>query len=619
MYVTTFYSFKGGVGRTMALVNIAAELASRGKKVLIVDFDLEAPGLSTFDFFSFASQSPGLVDYVTYFIKQNEAPAVIDYIVECPLDSANNTSIWVMPAGKRDESYAAKLASIDWSNLYRERHGYLLFDDLRQQWAAHVKPKFDYVLIDSRTGHTDVGGICTRQLPDLVVVMFYPNIQNLVGLEVVVSNIRREAGDEKNIELLFCPSNVPDLDDEHDILAKQLECAKDMLGYEAEAALIHHYDSLDLITQPIFVLDRPKTKLAKEYKHLCDAVVETNIEDREGVLVFLEKMRVTIRDVRKPVKRTKLLRPEPTLNSLNRRIDRIQSIHPKDPKVAWALASVYNEIGDTEGEISALSIAIEKGYMMDRARRIRASRLLQQGKDQEALEDLRSVLRSDSADVFDVAAAIDVIRFRDAGWVEMVEHSPTIAKLGESGRRFIAERLTDDPKTSAIAAKMLSQSKPSTDDWGDHRNSLTLSLIASGQFGKALEVFPKSREEIASSSDIHLVFNYAMAEWGNTLKPSLDLLSQVIRLSSGSKSTGPNFHQCIALAYMVLKKSSRALEHLQKSRSHLGAGQAFSCWRYLFVNRNTMLEDLKSMEEHVADQVIIPDFIVRQNRHPNPT
>src|SRR5271168_2494145 len=48
MYIITFYSFKGGVGRTMALVNVAAELVRRGRKVLVVDFDLQAPGLETY-------------------------------------------------------------------------------------------------------------------------------------------------------------------------------------------------------------------------------------------------------------------------------------------------------------------------------------------------------------------------------------------------------------------------------------------------------------------------------------------------------------------------------------------------------------------------------------------
>src|SRR5258708_3626809 len=46
--IYTFYSFKGGVGRTTALANIAEILYSRGIKVLMVDFDLEAPGLERY-------------------------------------------------------------------------------------------------------------------------------------------------------------------------------------------------------------------------------------------------------------------------------------------------------------------------------------------------------------------------------------------------------------------------------------------------------------------------------------------------------------------------------------------------------------------------------------------
>ena len=44
--ITTFYSFKGGVGRTMALANVAFLAAMNGKRVLAMDWDLEAPGLS---------------------------------------------------------------------------------------------------------------------------------------------------------------------------------------------------------------------------------------------------------------------------------------------------------------------------------------------------------------------------------------------------------------------------------------------------------------------------------------------------------------------------------------------------------------------------------------------
>ena len=43
--IITFYSYKGGTGRTMALADVAWILASNGKRVLVVDWDLEAPGL----------------------------------------------------------------------------------------------------------------------------------------------------------------------------------------------------------------------------------------------------------------------------------------------------------------------------------------------------------------------------------------------------------------------------------------------------------------------------------------------------------------------------------------------------------------------------------------------
>ena len=46
--IVTFYSFKGGTGRTMALANVAWILAANGKRVLIADWDLESPGLLRF-------------------------------------------------------------------------------------------------------------------------------------------------------------------------------------------------------------------------------------------------------------------------------------------------------------------------------------------------------------------------------------------------------------------------------------------------------------------------------------------------------------------------------------------------------------------------------------------
>lgn len=46
--ICTFYSYKGGVGRSMALAQAADSFARTGLRVLMIDFDLEAPGLEEY-------------------------------------------------------------------------------------------------------------------------------------------------------------------------------------------------------------------------------------------------------------------------------------------------------------------------------------------------------------------------------------------------------------------------------------------------------------------------------------------------------------------------------------------------------------------------------------------
>ncbi len=154
MYVTTFYSFKGGVGRTFALVNVGVELAKTGRKVLLVDFDLEAPGIHTFDALRPEKPFPGVVEYVTDYMATQSAPDVSQYIYEKPELGDEGGRMWIMPAGRGNDDYRHRLASVNWQDLYQNMDGYLFFEDLKAQWKDKFNP--DYVLIDSRTGHTDI-------------------------------------------------------------------------------------------------------------------------------------------------------------------------------------------------------------------------------------------------------------------------------------------------------------------------------------------------------------------------------------------------------------------------------------------------------------------------------
>src|SRR5215469_17892299 len=120
MYTITFYSFKGGVGRTMALVNTAVELARRGRKVLLVDFDLEAPGLSTYELLRSEKPHPGIVEYVTEFRRTHRSPLVTDFIYEAQPVGKKGGRLWVMPAGRGDAEYRRMLNGLSWRMLYEE-------------------------------------------------------------------------------------------------------------------------------------------------------------------------------------------------------------------------------------------------------------------------------------------------------------------------------------------------------------------------------------------------------------------------------------------------------------------------------------------------------------------
>ncbi len=86
-----------------------------------------------------------------------------------------------MRAKDQFSAYAQAVQTFDWSDRYADYQGELYFDWLRRQLLT--QNQIDIVLIDSRTGVTEMGGVCTRQMADVVVSFCVPNAQNLSGVE----------------------------------------------------------------------------------------------------------------------------------------------------------------------------------------------------------------------------------------------------------------------------------------------------------------------------------------------------------------------------------------------------------------------------------------------------
>jgi len=176
----------------MALANVAVLIAQWKYKVLIVDWDLEAPGLEYFfkDYLDLetVTQQTGIVDLLDGVSnKESEnLPDWRDSLINIGLPDIEGT-LHLLTAGKRDSMYFNKLRHLNVDTMYAEQNGGHFVESLRNEW----KQTYDFVLIDSRTGITDIGGICTVQLPDMLVLLFMATEQSLNGVIDVAKKATR--------------------------------------------------------------------------------------------------------------------------------------------------------------------------------------------------------------------------------------------------------------------------------------------------------------------------------------------------------------------------------------------------------------------------------------------
>jgi len=195
--VVTFYSYKGGTGRSMAVANAAWILATNGKRVLVIDWDLEAPGLHRY-FHPFLedkelSDSPGLIDYFVDFATEARIAAqatskdwqerYLDLLgyVRTLETTFGEVSIDFVPAGKQSAAYAVRVNTFDWQEFYTKLGGGVLLEALK----GRLRQQYDFILIDSRTGISDTSSICTVQMPDDLVVCYTLNRQSVRGAAAV--------------------------------------------------------------------------------------------------------------------------------------------------------------------------------------------------------------------------------------------------------------------------------------------------------------------------------------------------------------------------------------------------------------------------------------------------
>src|SRR5262245_42512218 len=226
--VITFYSYTGGVGRSMALANVACLLARHcpvDRGVLMVDWNLDSPSLHRFfddKVRNWSGAAPGSQldmepGLLNLFEALDAAVSQSGTVTESPSDilaqvnpdrfaiPTDIPSLSLLKAGRFDDYFSSAASSFPWARLY-ERAPWII-PSLLDFWAR----RYRFILIDSTSGVNDMGGLCAMMIPDRLVTVFTPSRQSLLGaLDVArcAADYRRNSHDSRPLAIFPLPSKI---------------------------------------------------------------------------------------------------------------------------------------------------------------------------------------------------------------------------------------------------------------------------------------------------------------------------------------------------------------------------------------------------------------------------
>ncbi|WP_448591994.1 KGGVGR-motif variant AAA ATPase [Thermoflexus hugenholtzii] len=167
------FALKGGLGRSTTAAVLAAHLARKGQRVLVLDFDLESPTLSSM---LSPQEQPdfGLVEWLVEDLV-DQAEALVPDMIGRPAWSVDFTGeVMVVPAyGRRCQEHLAQLGRAYLDKPPREagsppQRWVDRVQRLVQSLEAYVSP--DLVIMDSRSGLHDIAAALMVGLPAQVLL-----------------------------------------------------------------------------------------------------------------------------------------------------------------------------------------------------------------------------------------------------------------------------------------------------------------------------------------------------------------------------------------------------------------------------------------------------------------
>jgi hypothetical protein len=195
--VVTFFSCKGGVGRSTALAVAASAFSHAGRNVMVLDLDLEAPGLGTMLLPDTERPEFGALDY---FIEQGLSDTDADFLERCIAPSpltAGRGLVEVMPA-------TGAVARVNPGNVlgkigraFIERFGE---DGAELSFSAQVRHlvrrlddrgRSDVIFVDARAGLSEGAAACVMALGGYILLFGVDTPQTFESYSYLFAQFRR--------------------------------------------------------------------------------------------------------------------------------------------------------------------------------------------------------------------------------------------------------------------------------------------------------------------------------------------------------------------------------------------------------------------------------------------
>lgn len=288
--IALFYSFKGGVGRSTALAATALRLAADEERVVVLDADLDAPGVGPL--------LPGLDGTVARH-------GIVDYLLEQPVleatesrpvlneyyhrsvfrDSGSDRSVSVFPAGTLDREFIHKLARVDYAGPPNGGDHALVA--LVRQIRSELDPS--WILIDSRAGLGEVSGLLTRGFCHVNVLFGALAEASWRGTELLLDQLGRqrlqESTPRSQAECIWVAAMIPRQQQQyHASIAAFHTRSRDLFAerYYADPEYGEDYwttDDLESIDSPHVPVVIPYEPLLADYRELAEVANSVLLKD----------------------------------------------------------------------------------------------------------------------------------------------------------------------------------------------------------------------------------------------------------------------------------------------------------------------------------------------------